>query len=1009
MSKRWFGRAFHLIGAFGFAAQMFATDVHAATRLFTFADDMICEINPTTGVEVFSWAVPKAGDYTITAPGLAFNGKEVFYTDERLYDVWVFDTSGRILRALPKTGFGVGLGVSDASLYSVGFGDDGVIAAVNPIDGALQGSFSVPGAGNALTYAGSRGTLFTAIGTHGQVAEVTPAGAVVNTFNTGVGSKGLCFSSTSQILYGVLSGQLYAFSPNNGALLGGYPKPITGLDGHFANKTGACGADEPACGDGRIENGEQCDDGNRVDGDGCDSNCRVSGQCGNNRIDSGETCDPPGSTLPNGSICRLGCTYCGDGRTNGGEQCDDGNSVNGDGCDTDCRPSLGCGNGQLDSGETCDPPGSVLPNGNVCRDDCAYCGDGRTNGGELCDDGNNVDGDGCDTNCRPSLGCGNGQLDSGETCDPPGSVLPNGNVCRDNCSYCGDGRTNPGEQCDDGNTNDNDGCTNSCSPGAGCSLDVSKTCCLPPPVQSNFVCSDAKPLDSLSMIWNGAEPIRIKAYKGSVGSTLLADIDGIQVGQKVTVTGFAGSPNDVQYEIFRAGSAIELGVSVFHLSCSDTDMNGPEDCGKAEGDSKGQSGFINQWIFEGFGGNGNSLECTPNPSQSACTTTSTPGPFTCSDAKPIDGLTMIWNGTEAVRIRAYKGAVGSTLLADIDNIQIGQEVTVRGFAGSPNDVFYEVFRAGGSTKLGNSVFHLSCSDADMNGREDCGKAEGDSKGQSGLINQWIFEGMSGSGEVLDCTQGPPPPPTDTCQVQTAPPPHCLTRVLALGLRYVGGGCSNSSNLQGKDAKCTGTDPGAGPVSLVFTKDADKLIATPSTGIGVGSVVVIRKKDSKELPADIEFTVTSATGGESLKLKADCGKPLNLGDRFGAVQVVSIDRKSLGLVTIGGQVEYSYTITNSGASPVSNISVQDDKLGTIQGSPLQTLQSGETVVLRQTAFVGQDTINTVAVSSNGQLCATDTASVTVAQTSLQAAGDYKRMRRAARKQALRALRRARQKR
>ena len=58
-------------------------------------------------------------------------------------------------------------------------------------------------------------------------------------------------------------------------------------------------------------------------------------------------------------------------------------------------------------------------------------------------------------------------------------------------------------------------------------------------------------------------------------------------------------------------------------------------------------------------------------------------PFVCSDAKPIDSLTMIWNGTQAVRIRAWKGVVGSTLLADIDNIQPGQEVRVTGYAADP--------------------------------------------------------------------------------------------------------------------------------------------------------------------------------------------------------------------------------------------------------------------------------------------------------------------------------------
>jgi hypothetical protein len=46
-------------------------------------------------------------------------------------------------------------------------------------------------------------------------------------------------------------------------------------------------------------------------------------------------------------------------------------------------------------------------------------------------------------------------LDPGETCDPPDApVPPNNNLCRDDCTYCGDGvvQTGDGESCDDGNS-----------------------------------------------------------------------------------------------------------------------------------------------------------------------------------------------------------------------------------------------------------------------------------------------------------------------------------------------------------------------------------------------------------------------------------------------------------------------------------------------------------------------------------------------------------------------------
>ncbi len=73
--------------------------------------------------------------------------------------------------------------------------------------------------------------------------------------------------------------------------------------------------------------------------------------------------------------------FCGNFIVTGDEVCDDGNSVNGDGCDNNCRPT-GCGNGVM-------------------------------NPGESCDDGNSNNGDGCDNNCRPTS-CGNGIVNPGE-------------------------------------------------------------------------------------------------------------------------------------------------------------------------------------------------------------------------------------------------------------------------------------------------------------------------------------------------------------------------------------------------------------------------------------------------------------------------------------------------------------------------------------------------------------------------------------------------------------------
>jgi cysteine-rich repeat protein len=70
-------------------------------------------------------------------------------------------------------------------------------------------------------------------------------------------------------------------------------------------------------------------------------------------------------------------TYCGDTMINGAEECDDGNSVDNDLCNNQCRLVDGCGDGNLDVGE-------------------------------LCDDDNIVSGDGCSSACMPEGTCAAG-------------------------------------------------------------------------------------------------------------------------------------------------------------------------------------------------------------------------------------------------------------------------------------------------------------------------------------------------------------------------------------------------------------------------------------------------------------------------------------------------------------------------------------------------------------------------------------------------------------------------
>jgi len=134
------------------------------------------------------------------------------------------------------------------------------------------------------------------------------------------------------------------------------------------------------CGDNELTGTEECDDGNTISGDGCESDCTIT------KIPE----------LP---------PFCGDGVTDTGEQCDDGNTVSCDGCSSTCQIE-GCGNGIVECLETCDD-GNLI-NTDACPDDfssggacqSAICGDGFVYSGvEECDDGNLIHNDGCEPDC----------------------------------------------------------------------------------------------------------------------------------------------------------------------------------------------------------------------------------------------------------------------------------------------------------------------------------------------------------------------------------------------------------------------------------------------------------------------------------------------------------------------------------------------------------------------------------------------------------------------------------
>jgi cysteine-rich repeat protein len=160
------------------------------------------------------------------------------------------------------------------------------------------------------------------------------------------------------------------------ALIGALVVPPVG-DGHLApgdtsalvdalaafnEGPGAC-AEEPFCGDGDHDAGEECDDGNNEDGDGCSADCRIEQDdpfCGDGQLDQGEACDDGADNSDSEpDACRTDCTLpvCGDHVVDRGEECDGG-----PGCTDECTLDL-CGNGVVDDGEECDHAAPDAPDG----------------------------------------------------------------------------------------------------------------------------------------------------------------------------------------------------------------------------------------------------------------------------------------------------------------------------------------------------------------------------------------------------------------------------------------------------------------------------------------------------------------------------------------------------------------------------------------------------------------------------------------------------------------------
>ena len=177
-----------------------------------------------------------------------------------------------------------------------------------------------------------------------------------------------------------------------------------------------------SCGNGTVEGAEQCDDHNVVDGDGCDSNCTLP-SCGNGIFDAPARSATTATNRPVTAAARPvpSRARAATASQSPFEQCDDGNTVSGDGCDSNCTIT-GCGNGLTSRTEQCD--------------------DGASNGSDNC----------CSASCQLIDEDSDGVCDRDDVCPntpDPAQTNADGDIFGDECDVC------PGDS-----DNDSDGdCT----------------------------------------------------------------------------------------------------------------------------------------------------------------------------------------------------------------------------------------------------------------------------------------------------------------------------------------------------------------------------------------------------------------------------------------------------------------------------------------------------------------------------------------------------------------------
>lgn len=334
-----------------------------------------------------------------------------------------------------------------------------------------------------------------------------PPGAPIDCDDDDDDSTGLCGNTLeSVLLVPVTTGQVLKIR------VGEFSAADSGLD--LLN----IDCQNPICGNGTLEIGEECDDNNMVGNDGCSATCDLEGACClpngtclDNLLEADCTAQPGVYQGDEVACVDVTCPVCGNGTVEAGEECDDSNTMNGDGCDSTCQNEPAANDDCIDRTDVFDGPnpytlvGSTLDAGAPVPCDTNMTNDVWFNYTATCNGFATIgtcDALGTDTTLQVYNGCNCGGLvdfapvacaddncggGSGfsSTVDVP---VVNGNCYKIrvggwnggeptgtltiSCTtpVCGNGTQEAGEECDDSNLVAGDGCDATCSVEGACCL-----------------------------------------------------------------------------------------------------------------------------------------------------------------------------------------------------------------------------------------------------------------------------------------------------------------------------------------------------------------------------------------------------------------------------------------------------------------------------------------------------------------------------------------------------------